>query len=330
MTEWSNTKIMGLAIEGGEEEAVDFNPESLNPEGSRPACPLACELPLRYGLPCKHWMYPAFEKSCQLPLSLFHPRWLFDGPAVLHERWQMSWKTGDDAQRALSPARAPNTSRSRFHGRGEEMVKGAAMETVLLLRQCPPSVAENYAVAVRDMNAVLLEKQQQLLARAEETRLELPPPLPQPNAREFPTSRKRKMTGFEAAIQEERDALVRCRRDAKQAQEDEDHRLQYREEAVSRIIERHSQQQQSPPPSASDSDSDSDSDSETGEPERPRRGVRRTQKLIDNSQTTREMAARSKPMKRRLGKKALAAAAEMSQLLDAYVPPPSSAVLLDK
>ena len=76
----------------------------------------------------------------------------------------MSWKTGDDAQRALSPARSPNTSRSRFHGRGEEMVKGAAMETVLLLRQCPPSLAENYVVAVCDMNAVLLEKQQQLLA----------------------------------------------------------------------------------------------------------------------------------------------------------------------
>jgi hypothetical protein len=29
MTEWSNTKIMGLAIEGGEEEAVEFDPESL-------------------------------------------------------------------------------------------------------------------------------------------------------------------------------------------------------------------------------------------------------------------------------------------------------------
>ena len=80
------------------------------------------------------------------------------------------------------------------------MVKGAAIETVLLLRHCPSSVAENYAVAVRDMNAVLLEKQQQLLARAEETCLELLLPLSQPNAREFPTSRKRKMTGFEAAI----------------------------------------------------------------------------------------------------------------------------------
>jgi hypothetical protein len=69
------------------------------------------------------------------------------------------------------------------------------METVLLLGQCPPSAAENFAVAVRDMNAVLIEKQQQLLARAEKAPLELPP-LPQPNARDFPTSRKRKMTGL--------------------------------------------------------------------------------------------------------------------------------------
>ena len=79
MTEWSNTKIMGLAIEAGEEEAFDFDLEN-------PRCPLACELPLRYSLPCKHWMYPAFVDSCQLPLSLFHPRWLFDGPVVLHKR----------------------------------------------------------------------------------------------------------------------------------------------------------------------------------------------------------------------------------------------------
>ena len=47
MTEWSNTKIIGLAIEAGEEEAFDFDPEN-------PRCPLACELPLRYSLPCKH------------------------------------------------------------------------------------------------------------------------------------------------------------------------------------------------------------------------------------------------------------------------------------
>jgi hypothetical protein len=92
--------------------------------------------------------------------------------------------------------------------------------------------------------------------------------------------------------------------------------------------------------SGSDSDSDSDSDSgdrdaaETMEALRPRRGVRRTQKLVDNSQTAKELAASIRkgkgPTRRKPGKKALAAAAEMSQLLDGYLPPPSSAVLLDK
>jgi hypothetical protein len=38
------------------------------------------------------------------------------------------------------------------------MVKGAAMKAVLLLRQCSPSIAENFAVTVRDMDATLIEK----------------------------------------------------------------------------------------------------------------------------------------------------------------------------
>jgi hypothetical protein len=214
MTEWSNTKIIGLAIDEGKEEAVDFELE--NPG---PGCPLACKLPLRYSLPFKHWMYPAFLKGCQLPLSLFHPRWLFDRPSVLHERWTMSWSDGTQAP---LPTRVPEASWSRFHRRGEEMVKGAALEAVLLLRKCPLSIAENYAIAICDMNAVLLEKQQDLLARAEAAPLELPAPLPQPNACEFPSSRKWRMTGYEAALQEERDAVIRRWRAAIQTQGEHD------------------------------------------------------------------------------------------------------------
>jgi hypothetical protein len=64
-----------------------------------------------------------------------------------------------------------------------------------------------------------------------------------------------------------------------------------------------------------------------------RRGVRRTQKLVDNSQTAKELAVSkggkgSGPTKRKPGKKALAAA-EMSQLLNGYLPPPSSAAQLE-
>jgi hypothetical protein len=93
--------------------------------------------------------------------------------------------------------------------------------------------------------------------------------------------------------------------------------------------------------SSSNSDIDSDSDSghrdaaETTEARRPRRGVRQTQKLVDNSQTAKELAASKGwkgkgPTRRKPGKKAAAAAAEMSQLLDGYQPPPSSAALLEK
>jgi hypothetical protein len=51
--------------------------------------------------------------------------------------------------------------------------------------------------------------------------------------------------------------------------------------------------------------------------------------MVDNSQIMKDLAASKAPKRRKLGKKALAAAAEMSQLLDGYVPPPSSATLLD-
>jgi hypothetical protein len=144
---------------------------------------------------------------------------------------------------------------------------------------------------------------------------------------------------------------VQQRRHRIQAQEDEDFRQAYQQEAVAQIIERHSQRQEPSPSPASltprsplvssslsiASSSSSSSSGESSHESRPRRGVRRTQKLVDNSQTAKEVAAAKGgegngkgPSKRKLGKKALAAAAEMSQLLDGYVPPPSSAVLLDK
>jgi hypothetical protein len=57
MTEWSNTKIIGLAIDAGEEEAVKFKLEGEEAYTLRslgPICLLACALLLQYSLPCKH------------------------------------------------------------------------------------------------------------------------------------------------------------------------------------------------------------------------------------------------------------------------------------
>jgi hypothetical protein len=192
------------------------------------------------------------------------------------------------------------------------MVKGAALESVLL-QQCPLSVAENFAVTVRDMNAVLLEKQQELLSRVEEQPLELPPPpAKHPQVPHQPEGGRKggEMTAYKAAIQAERDAIVRRRRQRIQAQEDEDFRQVYRQEAVAQTIERHSQQQEPPkspiyqpvfsssfpistlahtslpPVSLSPGmsfSSSSSSDSKSPHRSRLKRGVRLTQKLVDNS-----------------------------------------------
>jgi hypothetical protein len=169
------------------------------------------------------------------------------------------------------------------------------------------------------------------------------------------------MTSLEAALQEEVDMAVRRRRDAIQAQgeHDDEHRhaermrqetLHYSKRHTSPPISISSSGSASLPPSfqppnsmpsshcpssSSSSDDDDGGDGEV-EDQRPRRSKpRKSLKAIENSQQRRdgllgggpkakELAKRRKP-----GKKALAAAAEMSQLLDAYVPPPSDTVILD-
>jgi hypothetical protein len=93
------------------------------------------------------------------------------------------------------------------------------------------------------------------------------------------------------------------------------------------------------PSSPFNNDDDGDGGIESGgasevEDQRPRRSKpRKSLKVVENSQQRRggllgpkakEPAKRHKP-----GKKALAAAAAMSQFLDAYVPPPSNTIILD-
>jgi len=94
--EWSATKRMADEIKARDAKEFDFDPDK--------GCTFGCELPARFGLPCKHWMYASIVEECPLPLLLFHPCWLFDGLAVLHKRWFMSWDL--EHQPALGPSLA--------------------------------------------------------------------------------------------------------------------------------------------------------------------------------------------------------------------------------
>jgi hypothetical protein len=75
MAEWRATKDFVDAINSGDKDPFEFK------EVIRCLC--ECELPLRFGLPCKHWMLLFYLRREPLSLSLFYPRWLLDGPAVI-------------------------------------------------------------------------------------------------------------------------------------------------------------------------------------------------------------------------------------------------------
>lgn len=101
-TEWEATKKLGDSIEFGQAEEVLIDMEMNNP-----TCPLDCELSLRWGLPCQHWIYPAFIHQVPFPVSLIHPRWFLDGPPRLETPWKIGFSPTHDVARAQSAIPEP-------------------------------------------------------------------------------------------------------------------------------------------------------------------------------------------------------------------------------
>jgi hypothetical protein len=230
MKEWSATKNMADNIEEDKLE-LQFEPGT--------ECKLGCELPLRYGLPCKHWLYKAFIDDVAIPLSLFHPRWLLDGPAMLHERWFISW----DLSLVLQPNTSLRHAGDRFQRRGEDLIQEAALAAIEKLRSLPAGQAEAFAATfIKDVDKLnvaqdKLTESRQLLPAT------LPEPLVEPKLRAFPTSRKRAMTGREAAEQQERDQARARRRAQQQHDENEMWAVQMRLETQLRYSQRDGQSQ---------------------------------------------------------------------------------------
>ena len=53
-------------------------------------CIFDCEAPIRYGLPCKCWLFPCVQLNIPILISLIHPCWFFDGPSKVVS-WNMSF-----------------------------------------------------------------------------------------------------------------------------------------------------------------------------------------------------------------------------------------------
>jgi hypothetical protein len=198
MKEWSAAKRLADNIEDGKEE-LDFELFT--------DCTKGCAAPARFSIPCQHWLYPAAKNGTAIPLSLFHPRWLLDGPAVLHKPWKMLWNEDYSPQRQTEERYAGD----RFANRGEDLIREAALAAIQKLKSLPAAQAETFASSFKKGTEKLATAQDKMSAALERMPLELPGPLKEGNLRQFPTSRKRAMTGREAAEEEERD-LARQRR----------------------------------------------------------------------------------------------------------------------
>lgn len=202
--EWRVMKNMADEIEEGKINEFVLDEE----EG----CQFQCELPIRYGIPCKHWLYQSFIEKTQVPVSLFHPRWLLDGPLVVRRG---DWKMGRGNQGNQPPLIEDIVDRYKDHG--EQMIKDEADEAIRRLRRLPAGQKEGYASTTAMAIAAVADRQDFITLSRTILPARLPDPLVEPPLK-FKGSRKRALTGREAAEDEERDKARTVRRNAREAE----------------------------------------------------------------------------------------------------------------
>lgn len=71
-------------------------------ESAGESCVYNCEMPLRYGLPCKCWLYSCIVNFIPIPISLIHPRWFIDPSFVISWRMTLDYGLNFEHMRCLA------------------------------------------------------------------------------------------------------------------------------------------------------------------------------------------------------------------------------------
>jgi hypothetical protein len=128
-----------------------------------PKCMLACQLPVRYSLPCRHWLYWASQMGISIPLSLSHPRWLIDGSANDAMSWAMGYRdpmASVDEPRGLSLGII-----DRYADSGMNLMLKKALASVQiqgeLTRQRREQFAKNFSTVVDRLAADFPQQEEQ-------------------------------------------------------------------------------------------------------------------------------------------------------------------------
>jgi hypothetical protein len=213
-------ELYDIEVLGGKEDD-EFDPEF--------GCEQLCELPLRYRLPCKHWMLYFYRKNEPIPINLLHPRWLVDGPSILHKPWQIRLDNFDYTRGGDDISTEENTG-DRSLGAGKQLIIDTTLAMIEKHQNLPPGEKETFALTFKKMSDSLAKNQDQKLERLTAIPRRLPDAIVQPKVT-FVPGRKRALTGREAAeLQEKEEA--RLRRRAQIASEKQEQNDAWQEQAT--------------------------------------------------------------------------------------------------
>lgn len=93
--EWEQTKA---AVDQGVLDYGDYSPTNCG-----------CELLIRWGLPCRHFLLLSYLRGSPISKSLFHPRWWINGPPVIDTEWKPTEFTQELPLSPPRPLPAPVT-----------------------------------------------------------------------------------------------------------------------------------------------------------------------------------------------------------------------------
>ncbi|KAI9760044.1 MAG: hypothetical protein M1840_002745 [Geoglossum simile] len=180
----------------------------------RGSCLHNCSFPLRYGLPCRHWMTRSVLEGFPLPISLVHPCWWLSGSPVLGGGWVMGYHNAaiDPQERWVGG----------FRNRGKDIVMESVQHLLKHQSQLLPEQSEHLMRRMVNNNNQILAEIHALKARDEEIPSELPPPLPSNLSlqarKQKGSTRKRALTGAEASERQQK-AMTRAQTRARAARE---------------------------------------------------------------------------------------------------------------
>jgi hypothetical protein len=140
-------------------------------------------------------MVRAMCENFPLPLSLIHPRWWLEGPAVVPVDWNMGYY---DTRLDPRPAFI-----DRYADRGRQLLLGSAMDAVEFQRTLHKEAAERVADLVQRSTAQIIANEQAIIEHEREVPTCLPGPVidTRPSAYIPPrrSTRRRGLIGLEVS-----------------------------------------------------------------------------------------------------------------------------------